>query len=369
MNSNRLRVAHVTPGLNVGGLEKLLVELACHADREQFELTFVSLGNRGELADEIEACGWPVIALQEPTGLRPGMVMRLARLFRELAIDVVHTHNDRPLVYAPLAARLAGVKRVIHTKHGRGYGLTRRQMALVNLAARWTHEFVCVSRDSARLCRSAGLVGRPVRKIWNGIDLSRFTFSGPRPGGPAVVVARLSPEKDLETLLHATALVVAEHPAFRLEIAGDGPCLPALRQLAEYLALEEHVRFLGTVRDIRGLLARAGLFVLSSVSEGLSLTLLEAMASGLPVVATRVGGNPEVVIHGETGLLVPARDPAFFAQAILQLVQDEELGRQMGRDGRRRAERYFDVRSMVAGYERLYQQVREAAVLSDRAAV
>src|SRR3712207_678203 len=105
----------------VGGLEKLLVEFARHADRDRFALTFISLSTPGDLAAEIEACGWPVIALGEPGGLRPRLVARLARAFREHAIDVVHTHNDRPLVYGPLAARLAGVRRVIHTKHGQGY--------------------------------------------------------------------------------------------------------------------------------------------------------------------------------------------------------------------------------------------------------
>jgi glycosyltransferase involved in cell wall biosynthesis len=345
----------------MGGLEKMLVDLARHTDRQQFDLTFVSLGSRGELAAEIEAAGWPVLALGEPAGLRPGMVMRLARLFRERAFDVVHTHNARPLVYAPLAAKLAGVPRVIHTRHGRGYGLTRRQMALTNLAARWTDEFVCVSWDSVRLSRQAGMAARPVHKIWNGVDTARFTYSGPCPGGPAVVVARLCPEKDLETLLRATAQVVAEHPAFHLEVAGDGPCRPELQQLAVNLRIDKHVHFLGQVKDIPGLLARAGLFVLSSVTEGLSLTLLEAMATGLPVVATRVGGNPEVVANGETGLLVPARDPHTLAEAMLQVARDEELQREMGREGRERVERYFDVHHMVAGYERLYRHSAPAA--------
>src|SRR5262249_776717 len=145
--------------------------------------------------------------------------------------------------------------------------------------------------------------------ILNGIDVEHFAYRGPQPGGPAVLVARLSPEKDVGTLIEAAARVVREEPSFRLEIAGDGVCMPELRERVREFGLEKHVTFLGQVSNVPELLARAGLFVLSSISEGVSLTLLEAMARGLPVVATDVGGNPEVVADGTTGLLVPARTP------------------------------------------------------------
>src|SRR5262249_42341660 len=146
------------------------------------------------------------------------------------------------------------------------------------------------------------------------IDLDRFAYRGPAADGPAVLVARLAPEKDVGTLLDAVALIVRDCPDFRLEIAGDGPCRAELERKAGPLG--HHVRFLGVVRDVAGLLAGARLFVLSSVTEGISLTLREAMARGLPIVATRVGGNPEVVAHEEPGLLVPPRAPAALAEAI-----------------------------------------------------
>ncbi len=352
----RLRVVHVTLGLDMGGLEKLLVEFARHADRDRHELRFVSLSTRGPLADDVERCGWPVTALEEPDGLRPGLVFRLAGLFRRWRADVVHTHDDKPLLYAASAARLARVPRVIHTRHGQSYTITRRQIALVNLAARLTDRFVCVSEDAARLTVRQGVAARRVGTVWNGIDLTRFRYQAARPDGPAVIVARLNPEKDIETLLRATALAVREAPDFRLEVAGNGPCLPALKQTAAELGLGEHVRFLGEVRDVPGLLARARFFVLSSVSEGVSLTLLEAMASGLAVAATRVGGNPEVVVDGETGLLVPAREPAALAAALLRLHRDAAERGRMGTAGRRRVEEHFDVRGMVARYEALYRE-------------
>jgi glycosyltransferase involved in cell wall biosynthesis len=153
-------------------------------------------------------------------------------------------------------------------------------------------------------------------------------------------------------LLRATAIIAAP---FRLEIAGDGPSRPMLEALAKELNLEDRARFLGRVDDVPALLGRASMLVLPSRMEGISLTLLEAMARGLPCVATRVGGNPEVVIDGETGLLVPSENPEALASAIQALGNDPERAAAFGQAGRARAERHFDIRRTVAIYEAIYQ--------------
>jgi glycosyltransferase involved in cell wall biosynthesis len=350
----RLRVAHVSWGLNVGGLEKLLVEFARHADRAHFDLHFVSLTTRGTLADDLERQGWPVTAVEEPGGLQPGLVLRLAQLFRRARIDVVHTHDERPLLYGAAAARVARVRRVVHTRHGQKARNTRRQVILFRLASALADRVVSVSDDAAAWTLREGVSPRRIRTIRNGIDLTRFAYTGPASDGPVVTVARLSPEKDVATLVRATALAARELPSFRLEVAGDGVCMPALRQLTAELGLEGHVRFHGEVRDVPALLGRARLFVLPSVEEGISLTLLEAMARGLPVVATRIGGNPEVVADGETGLIIPAREPDSMARAMLRLLGDVAESQRLGRAGRRRVATLFDVRRMVADYEALY---------------
>jgi glycosyltransferase involved in cell wall biosynthesis len=351
-----MKVAHVTLGLDVGGQEKLLVEFARHANRRCFDLHFISLSTRGILGGDLEACGWPVTALEAPAGLRPGIIYKLATLFRRLKIDVVHTHDDRPNIYGVPAAKLAGVRRVIHTRHSRGTSLSKRQTFLVRLASLGNDRFVCISHDSARQAVRQGIARRRVAVLHNGIDLDRFSCRCPDPAGPAVLVARLAPEKDIATLLHAGALIVRQRPEFRLEIAGDGVCRGDLEALSAQLGLTNHVRFLGAVRDVPALLARARLFVLSSLTEGISLTLLEAMARGLPVVATCVGGNPEVVAHGETGLLVSPRDPGALANAVLGLWAQADICAHMGLAGRQRVEQQFDVRRMVADYETLYVQ-------------
>ncbi|HYT94639.1 MAG TPA: glycosyltransferase [Gemmataceae bacterium] len=360
-NGRRLRVAHVSWGLNVGGLEKLLVEFARHADRTRFDLHFVSLTGRGTLADDFERLGWPVTALEEPDGLRPGLVLRLAQVFRRCGADIVHTHDERPLLYGGAGARLARVPRVIHTRHGQKARNSRRQVFLARVAARLADRVVCVSDDAATLTAREGVSPKRICTIRNGIDLARFAYTGPSAGGPVVIVARLSPEKDVANLVRATAIAVRDAPSFRLEIAGDGVCMLDLKRLTAELGLQDQVRFLGEVREVPALLGRASLFALSSVEEGISLTLLEAMARGLPVVATRIGGNPEVVAEGQTGLIVPARDPAALAQALRRLQRDADLGRQMGLAGRQRVEQHFDVRRMVAAYESLYLEGRNSA--------
>jgi glycosyltransferase involved in cell wall biosynthesis len=352
--TRRLRVVHVTGCLDIGGQEKLLVEFAKHVDRERFELRFVSLGSRGMLADDLETQGWPVTALDINAGLYLRLPWRLANLFRQWQTDIVHTHNERPLIYSAPAASLARTARVIHTKHGRGTGNTPRQNFLTGLTARLTDRFVCVSDDCARLAVEQGVASKRVMTLHNGIDLQRFAFTGPCPTGPAVIVARLCADKDLATLLEAVALVIRDAADFRLVIAGDGPCMSDLRQQADRLNLTNHVQFLGMVQDVPALLKQARMYVLSSISEGVSLTLLEAMACGLPIVATRVGGTPEVVADGVTGLLVPPRDPAALASALLRLHRDEAATQRLGRAGRDRVEQDFDIRRMVASYEALY---------------
>jgi glycosyltransferase involved in cell wall biosynthesis len=348
------RVAHLTLGLEMGGQEKLLVEFARHFDRDRFLLEVIVLGAPGLLAEEIEACGVPVTALREPDGLRPGLVLKLAALLRSKRIAILHTHDERPHIYGTPAAWLASVGRVIHTRHSMGVNLTGRQARVVNVLARLADHFVCVSRDGAARARSAGLGANKVGLVWNGIDLARFRATGPCADGPAVTVARVNPEKDVANLVRAAAQVSHTDTAFRVEVAGDGPCLPEVRRLAEELHVADTVRFRGVVRDIPSLLAGASLFVLPSLNEGISLTLLEAMAVGLPVVATRVGGTPEAVEDGVTGLLVPPGDSDALASAIRRLRADPALARRLGAAGRQRVERHFDVVRMVRAYEALY---------------
>ncbi len=225
---------------------------------------------------------------------------------------MVHTHDERPHIYGAFAARLAGVRRLIHTRH---HGMAYRLIAAAGgPGPRWRREltdrFVCVSADSARQAVRQGVSAADGAR-----PLQRHRPDAVRRRPPSARAGRWS--RSPASARKRTSVLCftrrrwrrREDDAFRLEIAGDGPCMADLRRTAAELGLGGACTFHGQVRDVPALLARAGLFVLPSLTEGVSLTLLEAMACGLAVVATRVGGNPEVVADGETGLLVAARRP------------------------------------------------------------
>jgi len=357
--SRRLRVCHVSMTLLTGGLERLLVEIARHCDSQAFELHFVALDGVGQPAQDIELLGWPVTSLNVTGSLnRRKRLSTLTELLRREQFDVVHSHNTLAHFYATAAAKWAGVPVVINTQHGRGCGQSWKARLQFRLANLRTDRIVGVSHDATELCRRDDPFSkRRMQVIWNGIDLQRFAFSGPITQPVAMSVARLSPEKDFATLLRATQLVVQEYPAFRLRIVGDGRERSRLETLRQELGLERHVEFLGERHDVPQLLAQAGFFVSSSTSEGISLTLLEAMAIGLPIVATQVGGNPEIVLDGQTGRLVPSQSPEQLAAAMRELLADPSLWSVYGALGRKRVEEQFDITHMVTQYEQLYREL------------
>jgi sugar transferase (PEP-CTERM/EpsH1 system associated) len=355
-------IVHVSLALRTGGLERLLVDFARFHDRARYRLSFVALHDGGQPAADIEAAGCDVHILNGRGRGRFANLNALRMLFRQLSPDVVHTHNLLPHVQGTAAAKLAGVPVVVHTRHGQRFGHGWWSSLQYRLAARWVDRAVSVSDDAARLSITADrLDAAKVARIWNGIDLQRFQFRGPADAPTAISVARLSSEKDFPTLLRAAALAVREVPEFRLLLVGDGAERNRLEQLVRELNLAYHVQLLGERRDIPELLAQSAFFVSSSLTEGVSLTLLEAMAVGLPVLATNVGGNPEVVADGETGRLVAAADPAALAAGIVRMCRERGEGLAMGSRGRRRVEEHFDVRTMMQQYEHLYDELLEAA--------
>jgi sugar transferase (PEP-CTERM/EpsH1 system associated) len=356
--SRRVRVCHVSWSLCTGGLERLLVDFARFHDPLRFELHFIAMRAVGQPAEEIRRAGCPVHVIPDQRGGRIREIRQLAHLFREVRPDIVHTHNSYPHFYGTFAARWAGVPAVIHTRHGRRIGTTRNARWQFWLAAQFADRIVAVSDDAAQLCRQHECLGpRKVQRIWNGINLDRFRYHGPVSEPVAISVARLSPEKDFPTLLKATSLAARLVPNFRLLLVGDGPERPMLEELARDLKIADRVQFLGERNDVPDLLAQAGFFVSASLTEGVSLTLLEAMAVGLPVLATAVGGNPEVVADGITGHLVPSADPDALAAGIVRLCRDQQRWDELGRQGRRRVEECFNIRHMLRDYETLYGQV------------
>lgn len=361
-----LRVCHVSLTLKTGGLERLLADVARHHDGAQCRPEFLALTEVGRFADVIRDTGCRVHTLS-PSG-RFGQLRQMVRLFRTGRFDVVHTHNTYPHIWASIAARLARVPVVVNTRHGQRAGHGWKSRTQFRWASHLVDRIIAVSDDAAQLCvRADGVAPRKVVRIWNGIDVDDFRFTGPAAAPVAMSVARLSAEKDFPTLLRAMALAVQDVPELVLKLVGDGPERNRLEQLTRELNLTRHVEFLGERTDVPALLAEAGFFVTASLTEGISLTLLEAMAVGLPVVATAVGGNSEIVDAPRTGRLVPAGDAAALAAAMVSMCRQPECWHALGQAGRERVEEHFEVRRMVSDYERLYRELLAAKLCRGRA--
>lgn len=366
-----LNLVHLVSTLNIGGLERVVYDLVRGANSERLDVRVICLGEIGALRAMFEEIGIPVESLDVLGTGTLRSVSALTRRLRKLKPDVLHTHNPTPHLVGVLAARLSGVPVVVHTKHGHNYPNIKKKV-LANRIASWlTDCIVPVSAHAADVARDIEKVPRrKIEMIWNGIDLDQYPYTerSPQQGRcRAIHVARLIyPTKDQNTLLRAVRIVADAEPAFQIDIVGDGPHREPLESLCDELRLRPHVKFLGFRNDVHKLLSDADFFVLSSVEEGLSLTLLEAMASGLPIVATRVGGNPEVVLDGETGLIVPAGSPDEMAEAMLAFVRNPSIAAGMGRAGRRRVEEHFDIRRVAARYEHLYESLSMARSVRSR---
>lgn len=352
------KVAQCLLSLECGGMEKLVIQLASRLQAQGIDSPIITLMSDGILIPEARQRGIRVSSLNKGEGFNPLLVFQLKRWLRKEGVELLHTHNFAPLIYGGLAARLAGIP-VVNTRHGRA------PLKAPRWVWRCQSQVVSVSQDALQeLQKHNALNGTPVDVIYNGIDVSAFrTLSK---GKKRVenrfvkrmgMIARLSPEKDHRILLRAFQLILLKHPHMELWILGDGPLREALESEVWNQGLREQVRFLGFRQDIPDILEKLDIFVLATKMEGLSMTLLEAMAAGLPVVASSVGGNPEVVVDGETGFLVPAGDAAALADAVVRLLEDLSLSQRMGSAGRRRVEEHFSIEKMVKRYVQLYGRV------------
>ncbi|QDT91712.1 glycosyltransferase [Gimesia algae] len=362
-SGKRLRVCHLSLTLCTGGLERLLVDFARYHNRDQFELEFIALGETGTPAEEIQQMGCPVIQFPLTARGKLDKIRQLSDFLNQRDYDLLHTHNAYPHFYGSLAAYRSRIPVTIQTRHGRRFGETFSERMQFAIASRFADRVVSVSDDTSLRCKKIGwLNDKKVTRIWNGIDVDRFVFTGPAEKLTAITVSRLSPEKDLATMLHAVHQVVQEIPEFRLLIVGDGPERARLQRITADLKLESQVQFLGERSDVPQLLSQAGFYVSSSLTEGISLTLLEAMSVGLPIVATHVGGNPEIVQQPTTGLLVPSADPVSLASAMIQMCQNQSQWTETGQQARKRVEQHFNIRTMIKDYESLYLDILNTSV-------
>jgi L-malate glycosyltransferase len=361
----------VVLSLHPGGTERLVLELATRLDSDM-SMRVCCLDDAGTWASALENRGVAVDALRRAPGFRPGLGRAIARIASHHEATVIHAHHYSPFVYACLAHLWRPRASVVFTEHGRLSDAppSARRRAANRLLAKVPRRVFAVSGDLKQHLMGEGFRSDAVDVVYNGIDVGALPDVNARAHAREVLgashdiivigtVARLDPVKDIGTLLRAAAHVVAIMSAM-IVVIGDGPERSRLETLAVELGLEAHVLFLGHRDDARALLAGFDIYVNSSISEGVSLTILEAMAAGLPIVATRVGGTPEVV--DETcGHLVPARTTEPLSSALVDLAQQAHVRRELGRAGRQRVEARFTLDRMVAAYRDVYASLSEDA--------
>lgn len=376
-HGTRPHVVHVLDRLSVGGMETVLLDVIA-ATRTEYSHHVICLRERGVRAVRAEAMGVSVESIDKRAGKDLAAYGRLWRRLQALSPAIVHSYNIGALE-ACVPARLAGVKYIVHAEHGRDvsdpYGENRKYRLMRRALAPLISRFVPVSRDlAAWLIRDIGIAERKVVPVCNGIDTARFApdessgyprHSSANPAAPdkrpiAIgSVGRLDAVKGFDTLIDAFAVLCRRFPdrPMTLEIVGDGPERGNLVRCIEDLGLVDRVVLAGPRDDVETFLQSLDIYVCSSVAEGIALTVLEAMAAARPVVATRVGGNPELVDAGHTGVLVEPKAPEALADALAAYVENPQAAAAAGRAGRARAVAEFDLAVMADRYRALYGQL------------
>ncbi len=382
-----IRLLKVLTNFFPGGTERQALNLVRGIDRDKFDLHFSCLERVGDYLESFEALDMPIREFRVKRLYHPQCFMqqvRFAAHLREQHIQIMHSYNFYANVFAVPAARLAGVPVVLASVRDRGVYLSAAQRKL----QRWVlglADRVLVNADSIRdWLLEQGLNGERISVIKNGINLSRYRHAressdvrrglGISESAPIVtLIARLNPTKGIDDLIKAAAILAPRWPAARFLVVGEGLqskdgvspegelYRATLQQLAQSLGVAEQVIFTGHREDTPELLSESAISVLPSHSEGLSNTVLESMAAGVPTVATNVGGNPELIQEGVNGRLVPVKSPERLAQAIESLLANPQECAKLGAQARDMAWNNYSMSGMVTRTQDLYrEQLRQA---------
>jgi glycosyltransferase involved in cell wall biosynthesis len=357
---HNMRIVQLLPSLDIGGMERLAVDLACRQKSEGHEPAIFCTSHPGQLAPEAEAVGIPVRAF----GKRPGFSLRLsaelARELRKRRADVLHAHNALVLHYGIAAARLAGVPVVVNTRHGGNMNWDPHCERIWRRAVPWANAVVIISEGVQEyyVVRDQ-LSSRNTQVIYNGIDLDKFAARPARSASNRLpfrfgAVGRLVPAKDHVTLVKAFALIAAQMPKSELHLLGDGPCRKVIAETAAALGVKDRVFLHGASRDVAGFLSTLDLFVLSSIDEGLPISLMEALAAGLPVVSTLLPGLRELAPENVVAGYCSPGQPELLAALMQQAARRPDLAA-LGEAARHWARR-FGIRETWHQYRSLFQE-------------
>jgi len=353
----RAKIVMLLEDLEFGGTQRQALELARRLDPERFQVELWMMRSVNDFTPSYAGDGITLRWLSRSPAVGPASLIRLAMLLRSQPVDLLLLLTAIPNIWGRLLGRAAGIPGIVATCRGEGGPFRQHEKLLWRLA----DHHLCNSRAlKDRLTERYGVPEAMVSVILNGIDTGHFTPHDGEPdrGSPEVLcVARMVPDKDHETLIEAFDRLLVRVPTARLHLVGEGPLRRSILETAKNRLPAQSFQWQPGSRDLRPLYRRASLFALSSIQEGLPNVVLEAMACGLPVVATDVGGLGEVVADGTTGLLVPPKEPAALANAMAGLLLEPEKASVFGRAGRKRVVEQFSVRSAVRAHEELFRRL------------
>ena len=380
-NDARPLVLHVVHRFATGGLENGVVNLINHMPASAYRHAVLALTEVGDFRHRVQRDGVGFVSMHKPSGHGASLYRPLLRVLRDLQPAIVHTRNLGPLEMQPVAA-WAGVPVRIHGEHGRELndldGNNRRMQWVRRLYAPFVHRYIALSRDLDQyLAGRVGIAPQRISQIYNGVDGDAFCAarSGPAalagcPFDPAAhwlvgSVGRMQGVKHQTLLARAFVLALQQAPALRaqarLVLVGDGPLRAECNTILQAGGAQALAWLPGERADVADVMRALSCFVLPSLAEGISNTILEAMASGLPVIASAVGGNGELVRDGQSGVLFPSDDVQALANAIVRLHADRRAAQQMGQAGRTAVDQQYSLQAMVAAYQQVYDSQLAAA--------
>ena len=365
------KIMYLIWSLDLGGAEQVVVDLVKKLDRQNFEPLVCCLNEKGRSASQVEKLGVKVIALHKKPKIDLFIIPKLVCLMKMEKVDLIHTHLFTANLWGRIAAKLAGVP-VVSSEHGMDLWRKRIHLTFDSLLTRTNKRIIFVSEGVKRfyMSRNHSLNGKS-RVIHNGIDVASFQGCfdrseirkglGIKPTDKVIgIVGRLVPEKAHVEFIETIQLLLEERRNIVGLIVGEGELLGRLRERVQECQLEKHICFAGFRNDLPKLYQAMDVFVLCSLHEGLPLTILEAMAAGVPIVTTDVGGIKECIQDGRDGFLVPPGDSLALASAISKILNDEHLKKTLVASARKRVQSYFSVEKMVKEHEALYSEVLES---------
>jgi glycosyltransferase involved in cell wall biosynthesis len=373
--AERINLLQVVNGLAIGGAEKKLLELVKHLDKKRYSIIVCSIGQGGPLQKDFEVLDIDVVVCHKRNKFDLSLINKVAHLIRECEIDIVQTTLLLADIVGAFAARWSGRRPPVVSwetvSHGENDILRtkRRHVWAYKAAMKRVDRIVAVSQEiQYSLIERRHIAPEKIELIPYGVDLRKYTRRNGtfdkrgelKIGGDRVVigtVARVEPYKGVAYLQQAAVQLVRQHPKIDFLFVGDGSLRKELESEVRALGLAHRIRFLGFRNDVHEIMNVFDIFVLPSLSEGLPNVILEAMASCKPVIASAVGGIPEAIVEGETGLLVPPGDSEAIVAAIKKLLGHNAIALRMGEAGRRRVEQFFSLQREVASFDRLYQKL------------